>query len=480
LAYYIMPQHRLACATVVIKVGWGWNERRIAPDSVPPMARRPSNKNGSASRRLHLPQGEDRASPPRPGVISGVDPGSLADRLGLHPGDELVSVNDQQPRDVIDVRFLAAPGPVRFHLRRQGKELRPGGERRCDEPLGIQLAAPTFDGIRLCNNRCPFCSVAQMAPGLRRSLYVKDDDYRYSFLFGNYVTLTNLDRSDWRRIREQRLSPLFVSVHATERDVRRRLLGNPRAPAVLPQLRRLAQAGIEVHAQAVLLPGLNDGIHLDRSIDGLARLFPAVRSLSIVPVGLTRFNRSGLREHTTAEMTRVLEQVAGWQASLRRKLGVAFAYLSDEWYLELGEEVPSMQEYDGLDLTENGVGLVRHYLDNSELRQPWPEGEERATLVTGELFAPVLLRSTAHIPGLRVVAAANRIFGPTINVAGLLAGQDVLDALKGTGAGELVLLPRAMFGGPQGESLDGMRPAEIAAALGARVQMADFPECALR
>jgi putative radical SAM enzyme (TIGR03279 family) len=443
------------------------------------VARRPNLGRQVSNHRSRLAPAGDGGALPNAAVISGVEASSLADRVGLRAGDELLSVNGARPRDVIDVRFLAAPGNVRFVVRREGRQLRAAGERGCDEPLGIESTAPTFDGISLCNNRCPFCSVAQMAPGLRRSLYVKDDDYRYSFLFGNYITLTNLRRSDWRRIRRQRLSPLFVSVHATERRLRGRLLGNAEAPAILPQLRRLARSGIQVHAQAVILPGLNDGVHLDKSIADLARLFPAVRSLSVVPVGLTRFSRPGLREHTTIEMRRVVGQVEGWQARLREKLGVAFAYLSDEWYLHLGREVPAPEDYDGLELTENGVGLVRQYLESIEREQPFPV-DEAVTLVTGKLFAPVLRRSVEHVPHVTVVGVANRLFGPTIDVAGLLTGQDVIDGLRQAGAGDLVFLPSVMFSGPDGESLDGMRPTQIAQAVGTRVRVAGPSLCDLR
>ncbi|MCK4317098.1 MAG: DUF512 domain-containing protein, partial [Anaerolineae bacterium] len=309
-------------------------------------------------------------------VISAVGPDSLAGRVDLQPGDELVSINGHYLRDVIDVRFYSAEGHLVLRGRRNGEEFTVETGRRYDEPLGLEFAHPTFDGIRRCDNRCEFCFVAQMPSGLRRSLYVKDDDYRYSFLFGNYVTLTNLDEGDWDRIGEQHLSPLYVSVHATDPDLRRRLLCNPAAPDVMVQLRRLAGLGVEVHTQIVVLPGFNDGPHLERSIGDLAGLYPAVRSVSLVPVGLTRYHRGGCRLHTDAEMQVVLEQATGWQARLQERLGVYFAYLSDEWYLRLGEEVPPTAAYDGLDLTENGVGLVRRFLeaaeDKSESRIPNP------------------------------------------------------------------------------------------------------------
>ncbi|MCK4473158.1 MAG: DUF512 domain-containing protein [Anaerolineae bacterium] len=416
------------------------------------------------------------------GVISAVGPDSLAGRVGLQPGDELVSINGHYLRDVIDVRFYSAEEHLALRGRRNGEEFTVETGRRYDEPLGLEFAHPTFDGIRRCNNRCEFCFVAQMGPGLRRSLYVKDDDYRYSFLFGNYLTLTNLDEGDWDRIGEQHLSPLYVSVHATDPDLRRRLLCNPAAPDVIVQLRRLAGLGVEVHTQIVVMPGFNDGPHLDRSIGDLANLYPAVRSVSLVPVGLTRYHRGGCRLHIDAEMQVVLEQATGWQARLQERLGVYFAYLSDEWYLRLGEEVPPVEAYDGLDLTENGVGLVRRFLeaaeDKSESRIPNPElripNPESRTLVTGTLFAPVLRSLVADLPA-DVVPVVNRFFGETVTVAGLLTGQDVVAQLRERDLGDVVALPPAMFGGPEGQSLDEMWPQEVGEALGREVVVEKNP-----
>ena len=404
------------------------------------------------------------------GLIDAVGPGSLAERIGLLEGDELLSINDHPLRDVIDVRFYAAEEHLALRVRRGGAALTLETERRYGEPLGLTFAVPIFDGVRRCGNACEFCFLSQMPAGLRPSLYVRDDDYRLSFLSGSYVTLTGLGASDWARIAEQHLSPLYVSVHATDVELRRQTLGNPAAPDLLAQLRRLAELAIEVHAQIVLLPGLNDGRHLERSIDDLAALYPVVRSVSVVPVGLTRHHRGGCRPHTDAEARAVFDQVVTWQARLRGSLGVSFAYLSDEWYLRLGEPVPPLARYDGLDLTENGVGLVRQFLEVGRLsltslsrRQP------SLTLVTGTLFAPVLRRTTAHLPGVEVVPVTNDFLGQTVTVAGLLTGQDVVAQLKGRDLGEALALPPAMFGGPAGQTLDEMWPEDVGRALGRRV-----------
>jgi putative radical SAM enzyme (TIGR03279 family) len=404
------------------------------------------------------------------GVIAAIAVGSLAERVGLQPGDELLTINDHPLRDVIDVRFYAAEERLVLWVRREGREFSVESERRYDEPLGVEFVHPTFDGIRRCSNRCDFCFIDQMPPasstsaGLRRSLYVKDDDYRYSFLFGSYVTLTNLDEGDWERIGQQHLSPLFVSVHATDRDLRRRILGNPALPDVTIQLRRLAGLGIEVHAQIVVVPGLNDGPHLDRSIGELADLYPGIRSVSVVPVGLTRFHRGACRVHTDAEMQIVFNQVTDWQVQLREQLGAGFAYLSDEWYLRLGEQVPPADAYDGLNLAENGVGLTREFLDQRAAISDLESGTSSLTLVTGTLFAPLLRRAmeSAHS---EVVPVVNCLFGETVTVAGLLTGQDVMAQLRERDPGDVVALPPAMFGGPEGQSLDGIWPDEVGKAL---------------
>ncbi|HEY74507.1 MAG TPA: DUF512 domain-containing protein [Thermoflexia bacterium] len=403
------------------------------------------------------------------GLIAAVAAGTLAERVGLRAGDELLSINGNLLRDLIDARFYSAEERLALRVRRDGREFEVEAGRSYDERLGLEFAQPTFDGIRRCDNRCEFCFVAQMGPGLRRSLYVKDDDYRYSFLFGNYITLTNLDESDWARIGQQHLSPLYVSVHATDPGLRRRILCNPTAPDIMAQLHRLADLEIEAHTQIVVTPGLNDGVHLDRSITDLADLYPALRSVSVVPVGLTKYHRGGCRAHTLDEARAVFERVVGWQTRLRERLGVNFAYLSDEWYLRLGENVPPLAAYDGLDLTENGVGLVRQFLS-----EPLIPNHESQTLVTGTLFAPLLRQAAAEFANVEVAPVVNRFFGETVTVAGLLTGRDVVAQLQERDLGDVVALPAAMFGGPEGQSLDEMWPQGIGEALGRNVVAGDI------
>jgi putative radical SAM enzyme (TIGR03279 family) len=321
-----------------------------------------------------------------------------------------------------------------------------------------------------------------MPIGLRTSLYVKDDDYRLSFLHGNYITLTNLDEADFVRIEQQFLTPLYISVHATESAVRVDLMQNPRAGAIMDQLERLVDMGIELHTQAVLAPGRNDGAHLDRTIADLARLYPGVRDLSVVPVGLTRWCHRDLRVYTEAEAADLLDQLLSWQVHLREQLGVGFVYPSDEWFLLAGEPVPERDAYDDLlpAMIENGVGMVRRFLEGqSALEDALSELDaRRQTWVTGVLFAPVLARfaeAFTQRTGIEVavVPVSNHFFGETVTVAGLLTVEDILDALKGIDVGEALVLPAEIFRGPEGRSLDDRTPEDIQAATGRSIYLAD-------
>jgi putative radical SAM enzyme (TIGR03279 family) len=426
------------------------------------------------------------------GLITAVAPGGLGAELGLRPGDELLAINGQPLRDVIDVQFYGAEERLELLARRDGELTLYDARRDYDQPLGLTFHHPTFDiDIRRCNNLCEFCFVLQTAPRMRRTLYIKDDDYRYSFLQGHYVTLTNLADEDWDRIQEQHLSPLYVSVHASDLDLRRRVLRNPDAPDVLAQLRWLGERGIETHTQIVVTPGLNDGPHLDRSIADLATLWPAVRSVSVVPVGITRHHKYGHRPNTTQEARVVFDQVTRWQARFIEDLGVRFAYLTDEWYLLLEKPVPPARAYDGLSLEENGLGMVRRFLDDWERTKKRLDGRavsrwgtreathsRSATLVTGGLFAPTLARAAAELAaltgaGLDVVPVVNRRLGESITVAGLLMGQDVIDQLAGRDLGQLLVLPRIMFDHPDGIALDDVPPTRISAALGRPIALAE-------
>jgi putative radical SAM enzyme (TIGR03279 family) len=417
------------------------------------------------------------------GVVARIEPDSVGAQLGLEPGDRIVSINGHVLRDVIDYRFYGADEELDILVLRGDEEAVFEVERDYGVDLGIEFTEPTFDGIRTCANNCTFCFVKGVPKGMRRSLYVKDDDYRLAFLIGNFITLSNLGEADWARIAEQHLSPLYVSVHATDPNVHRRLLGNPHAPDILPQLRRLADLGIEVHTQLVLSPDLNDGPELARTIDDLAALWPAVRSVGIVPVGLTRFQGDCLRAYLPDEAGPLIERVERCQKEYRPRFGVRWVYASDEWYLLARRPVPGARAYDGFPQIENGIGLVRKLLDDAAgvrrrlKSSPRLVATESITLVCGALIAPVLGELAADLGELlgatiRALPVVNAFFGPRVTVSGLLTGQDVRRALEQAQPRGWVFLPRAMFNREGEVTLDDLTLEDIGRGLDARCTVA--------
>ena len=420
------------------------------------------------------------------GRIVAIAARSVAAKIGLRAGDELLAINDHPVEDVIDVQFHGAEESLELLVRRGDEYLLFEAERAYNQALGLEFAHPTFDtDIRRCNNLCEFCFVLQMAPKFRRTLYIKDDDYRYSFLFGHYVTLTNLSDHDWQRIETMRLSPLYVSVHVTDLELRRKFLRNAGAPDIMAQLRWLAARGIEVHTQLVVVPEFNDGGWLERSIRELETLYPAVQSISVVPVGLTRQHKYGLRTHTAAEAAVILDYVEGLQPRYLEQFGVRFVYPTDEWYLVTGRPVPPLDHYDGQQLQENGLGLVRAFLDEWQALQTEIDNCELSivncqfiTLATGAMFAPTLREKAAEFAALtgvdvRVQMIENERLGGTITAAGLLMGADVLKQLATTELGDMVVLPRVMFDHPDVISLDDLSPQDVANRLDRPVALAD-------
>jgi putative radical SAM enzyme (TIGR03279 family) len=427
------------------------------------------------------------------GVVSAVEPGGLAAQMGLHPGDVILAVNGTPLRDVIDFRFYSAEEEIELEVRRDGQELILSGLRAYGQPVGVEFAHPTFDvDIRRCANKCEFCFVIQSPRGMRRTVYIKDDDYRYSFLFGHFVTLTNLSAEDWERVEEQHLSPLYVSVHSTELELRRKLLSKASAPDVLEQLRWLGERAIEVHTQLVLIPGLNDGLHLERSLDDLAGLYPTVQSVSVVPIGLTRYHPGTMRPFRPDEAGPILDQIEPWRKRCRRELGLTFVYPSDEWYLLAGRPLPPAAHYDGFGQTENGVGMVRQFLDEwKRVKDQISNGKSqisnlkysRAILACGELAAPVLRQAVDELnmlagSAVRVAPILNAWYG-IVTVSGLLTGHDVVEQLRGsvdpTMPGAAVVLPRVMFDNSGRVTLDDMTPDAVQAALGVPVLIAQHP-----
>jgi putative radical SAM enzyme (TIGR03279 family) len=423
----------------------------------------------------------------RGGLIAVIEADSFAAEIGLQIGDEIMVVNGHPVEDVIDVQYYAADEWIELTIKRGGVLLNVAGPRLYNQVFGIEFEHPTFDiDIRRCNNLCPFCFVLQMPNRMRRALYVKDDDYRYSFLHGHFVTLTNLSAHDWDRIVEQFLSPLYVSVHATDLATRRACLRNPTAPDILHQLAWLRDHDIEVHTQLVLTPGLNDGPQLTKSLRDLAEFWPTVQSISVVPVGLTKHHKYDRRPLTKDEMRVVVDEVHAFQAEFLGKSGVRFAYLTDEFYLQLDEAVPPKAYYDGLSLEENGQGMVRNFLDDwKKVKREIKMQDARskmhyasAALVTGTLFAPTLTKVAKEFSQLSgwpldVMPIVNERLGETITVSGLLMGDDVIAQLRDRVVGDIVILPRIMFDHPQGVALDDRSPLDIARALNRPVALAD-------
>lgn len=409
-------------------------------------------------------------SVPVGGTVSAVAHGSIAEECGILPGDRLLQLNGQPLRDLIDFRYAADSTDLTLLYLHGDEEHEVQVEKDWDEELGIEFDSPIFDHIRQCRNRCGFCFVRNLPKGMRRSLYIRDDDYRLSFLFGNFITLSNLDRSDLDRIEAQRLSPLYVSVHAGEQSLRNRLLGID-APDVMGQIDDLGRRGVRVHAQIVLCPGINDGAHLTRTIEDLASRQETVLSAAAVPVGLTRFcENPEMRVFTPEEARRVVDQVAPMQRHFRAAFGSSFIQLSDEFYLMAGRPVPSTSWYDGFPQLDNGVGLVRRLLSSwASSRRRLPAGLARPRHVgwiCGTSAYPTLARMAVdamqRVDGLRVEVhpVENRFFGSTVTVSGLLVGSDVLDTIKQEHL-DCWVLPRVMFDEDGERTLDGVTLDEI-------------------
>jgi putative radical SAM enzyme (TIGR03279 family) len=402
--------------------------------------------------------------------IAEILPGSIADELSLEIGSRVVRINGAPVRDGVDFRFLEVDGELEVEVAPAcgGEVTLYEIEKEAGEGLGI---VPAPDAVRQCANKCVFCFVDGNPHGARPSLHLKDDDFRLSFTYGSYVTLTNLGPRGFERLIEQRLSPLYVSVHATEPAVRERLLGVARGGEIVDQLRELTAAGIEVHTQIVLCPEWNDGAHLERTIEDLWSIGPGVLSLSVVPVGLTQYNLGRpVRLLTREEAARAVAQTERARQRAFAERGTGWLYAGDELFFIAGAEIPDAAYYDDWPLTENGVGSVRRLLDDFRAgvaQLPRLEGR-RIALLTGTRMAPVLAPLAAEAAArtgatIEVQAVANSMFGPTVNTAGLLPGAALLAAGQ-AGDYDTVLLPAEALN-DAGRFVDDLPLAELRAAL---------------
>ncbi|MEL6927227.1 MAG: TIGR03279 family radical SAM protein [Cyanobacteria bacterium J06600_6] len=418
----------------------------------------------------------------QPAKISRVLPDSIAEEIGFEAGDAIVSINQTQPRDLIDYRFLCSDEYLELEVVDTAGEIHEIEiEKDYDDDLGLEFETALFDGLIQCTNRCPFCFIDQQPPGKRKSLYFKDDDYRLSFLYGSYLTLTNLPEKEWRRIEQMRLSPLFVSVHATEPEVRTRLLKNDRAGLIMSQFKWFQERRLQIHAQVVVCPGINDGEHLEQTLLDLASFhqgeIPAVASAAVVPVGLTRF-RPDLEELSPVSQQKAIEviaQVQELQNKFKQQFGSTFAWLADEWFLIARQDVPPESHYEDYPQIGNGVGSIRLFLKQfqntaKEMLPKAIDQPRRFTWVVGnaveQAFQP-LVAQLNEVEGLEInlIALNSQYWGQEITVTGLLTGQDLLAGLADQDLGEGILLPSLMLKHDETKFLDDLTVEDVSSQL---------------
>jgi putative radical SAM enzyme (TIGR03279 family) len=437
---------------------------------------------------------------PYPGSVSAprvvaVAPGSPASRAGVAVGDEVLAIDGRSPRDILEWRSLVDEADPTLEIERGGLELTVEVDKRAGEPIGLEVSSALFDQVRTCDNHCEFCFIYQLPPGLRKSLYLKDDDYRLSFLYGNFTTLTRFTESDLERVVTERLSPLNVSIHATDPEVRSEMLRNRRGATSLRWLRALLDAGIEVHGQVVVCPGINDGTVLDDTLAGVLDRFPELASVAVVPLGVSRFNTEArMRPHTQAEAAAVVDCVESWQATFLEVLGRRMAFVADEYHLLARRPFPPAETYEGFPMHEDGIGMVRTLelellgakadatgrqegffvaVDTEfepyrgpratadQLLQVRPSANAPVAVLTGTYGARVLppLLESAGRADVRVVEVENCFFGGNTGVAGLLVGADLARVLADQPEGHRYLLPDVCLS--HGRFLDGTSPDDL-------------------
>ena len=417
-------------------------------------------------------------------TITDVLPNSRAQKAGIEAGDILVSINKKEINDVLDYRFYLANKSITLTVIHDGKTKKHKIKKQEYDDIGLDFETPLMDKKHSCENKCVFCFIDQLPKGLRKSLYFKDDDSRLSFLHGNYITLTNLHDKDIQRIIDMHISPVNVSVHTTNPELRVSMMHNKRAGDVLRYLRMLADAGITLCCQIVLCKGLNDGAELDRTMCDLEALAPAMQSTSVVPAGLTRF-RDGLyplQPFTPEECAEIIKQITDFGDMCRFKHGTRLFYPADELYIKAGLPLPSDDFYEDYSQIENGVGMitdmrasVERELEDTEKYAPYKDTERTVSLATGQAAYDHILGLsqllTEYFPKLKikVYAIKNNFFGDKITVSGLLTGKDILEQLEGESLGDELLIPAACLRAEGDVLLDDMSPEELGEKLGVKV-----------
>ncbi|MFO7636462.1 MAG: DUF512 domain-containing protein [Clostridia bacterium] len=414
--------------------------------------------------------------------IKSIEPGSIARGAGIEPGDILLSVNGCKIKDVFDYRFSCASEKVLLEIQKKNNEIwEIEIEKEEDEDLGIVFEHDLIDREKSCINKCIFCFIDQLPPSMRKTLYFKDDDARLSFLTGNYVTLTNMDHKELERIAGLRLSPVNISVHATEPAVRAMMLNNRHGGDILEKITYLAGRSITMNCQVVLCRGINDDSHLEKTVEDLVGLYPRVNSLSVVPVGLTKYRQGlyPLEPYDRQSSREVLGQLEKLRDKYQKAHGVRFVYPADEFYLMAGEPIPHSSAYDGFPQLENGVGLVASLRDEIlDLLEHHPgnkEAQYSATMVTGMLALGFIREMAGKVMEkhkgvhLEVFGVENKFFGEHVNVAGLLTGNDIMEAMKGKDIRGPVLITSCMLRSDGEVFLDDMSLKELETTLGTRV-----------
>ncbi len=419
-------------------------------------------------------------------VIKSVNKGSIADSLGILPGDIVIKIDDNEIEDIFDYQFMTLTDELVLTILRGDEEWEYEIEKGENEDIGLVFENGLMDNYRRCSNNCIFCFIDQMPPGMRDTLYFKDDDSRLSFLQGNYITLTNLSEKDLGRIVRYNLSPVNVSIHTMNPELRCRMLGNRFAGSSLQKLNVLADAGIEMNGQVVLCKGINDGKELEFTISELMKYIPSFRSLSVVPVGLSKY-RDGLfhlEPFEKDDCAEVIDIIEGYQKQCMEKYGIHFVHASDEFYLTAGRPMPEADRYDGYLQLDNGVGMIRSFIDerDEQIEKRMQDGSfdkdhggKHITLVTGVLAYPIISESARMVEeranGLKidVYAIRNDFFGERITVSGLLTGQDIIAQLKGRDLGDEIRLPESVVRAGTDVFLDDIKVSEVSDALQVRV-----------
>lgn len=428
---------------------------------------------------------ENRNVKVKENVIISVERGSIAEELGIEPGDVLVAVNGKEIQDVFDYRYMINDEYLEILLKdSEGEEYIAEVEKDYDEDIGIVFESGLMDNARSCSNKCIFCFIDQLPKGMRDTLYFKDDDTRLSFLQGNYVTLTNMKDKDIDRIIYYHLSPINISVHTTNPELRKMMLHNNKAGNLMERMKKLADAGIELHTQVVLCKGVNDGAELDRTIEDITKLFPSTQSMSVVPVGLTKY-RDGLFKQepfTKEDAAAVIDQIEGWQERNLKKFGTRIVFPSDEFYLKAERELPPPETYEDFQQFENGVGMLS--LFKAEFYELLPEIEDREgrkrtlSLVTGVaaygLMSEIAERIMERFPNIKinVYRIINEFFGEMITVSGLLTGGDIIKQLKGRELGEYIVLPDSLLRNGETVLLDDIYVSDIERELNTKAKIA--------